>query len=145
LARPTVPRVNSLPPVEALSPFDPELIRKMHVLHNNARIENRRQLIELNDELCQVAQSYAELLQMYARSAHNLDGWVDHRLTRAGYRFVKCSENLATAGPLVDHEMVFRKWMRSPRHQKNVLGPYREMGIGHSGMMWVVVYASPQR
>jgi uncharacterized protein YkwD len=145
LARPSLPRGVRAAPVAPVPLLDPRLIREMHALHNDVRVSNRRQLIELSDELSRIAQAYAELLHDHGRSAHDLDGWVTNRLTRAGYKYVRCGENLATAGPLVDHEAVFRKWMNSPRHLANVLGPFREMGVGHYGTMWVIVFAMPQR
>jgi uncharacterized protein YkwD len=122
---------------------DERVIRQLHAMHNNARIDHKKPLLELSDDLSRVAQAYAILLQRTGRSAHDLDGLVSNRLARAGYRFAKCGENLANAGPLIDHESIFQQWLDSPNHLANMMGPFREMGIGYHGTMWVVVFATP--
>jgi uncharacterized protein YkwD len=41
------------------------------------------------------------------------------------------AENIAWGtGPLGSPRSIFRSWMRSSGHRANILGPYREIGIG---------------
>jgi uncharacterized protein YkwD len=53
--------------------------------------------------------------------------WVE----RSGYRARCLAENIAWgSGPLGSPRSIFANWMRSPGHRENILGPYRDIGIG---------------
>jgi len=53
--------------------------------------------------------------------------WFD----RVGYRGCREAENIAYAsGSYATPRTIFRLWMNSSGHRRNILGPYREIGIG---------------
>lgn len=53
--------------------------------------------------------------------------WFD----RVGYRGCREGENIAYAsGSYATPRAIFRLWMDSAGHRRNILGPYREVGIG---------------
>src|SRR5690242_6029521 len=53
--------------------------------------------------------------------------WFD----RVGYRGCREGENIAYAsGSYATPRTIFRLWMNSAGHRRNILGPYREIGIG---------------
>ena len=50
---------------------------------------------------------------------------------RVGYRGCREGENIAYAsGGYATPRTIFRLWMNSGGHRRNILGPYREIGIG---------------
>ena len=57
-----------------------------------------------------------------------------HRIHRTGYttgRRWTLGENLAWgAGSLASPEAIVHAWMESPAHRANVVGPFREVGVG---------------
>jgi uncharacterized protein YkwD len=53
--------------------------------------------------------------------------WID----RVGYRYCSAAENLAYAGGGdATPRTIFRLWMNSAGHRRNILGGYRDIGIG---------------
>lgn len=53
--------------------------------------------------------------------------WFD----RVGYRGCREGENIAYAsGSYATPRTIFKLWMNSAGHRRNILGPYREIGIG---------------
>lgn len=53
--------------------------------------------------------------------------WFD----RVGYRGCREGENIAYAtGSYATPRAIFKLWMHSAGHRRNILGPYREIGIG---------------
>jgi uncharacterized protein YkwD len=53
--------------------------------------------------------------------------WID----RVGYRYCSAAENIAYAGGgYATPRTIFRLWMNSPGHRRNILGGYRDIGIG---------------
>jgi uncharacterized protein YkwD len=53
--------------------------------------------------------------------------WIE----RSGYRGGCLAENIAWgSGPLASVRSIFRNWMHSAGHRRNILGPYVEIGIG---------------
>lgn len=53
--------------------------------------------------------------------------WFD----RVGYRGCREGENIAYAGGShATPRTIFKLWMRSSGHRRNILGPYRDIGIG---------------
>jgi uncharacterized protein YkwD len=50
---------------------------------------------------------------------------------RSGYRGCREGENIAYAGgSYATPRTIFKLWMNSSGHRRNILGPYREIGIG---------------
>jgi uncharacterized protein YkwD len=53
--------------------------------------------------------------------------WFD----RVGYRYCSAAENIAYAsGGSAAPRTIFGLWMNSAGHRRNILGPYRDLGIG---------------
>jgi uncharacterized protein YkwD len=53
--------------------------------------------------------------------------WIE----RAGYRGCREGENIAYGGGrYATASSIFRRWMRSSGHRRNILGPYVDIGIG---------------
>ncbi|HEX5984249.1 MAG TPA: CAP domain-containing protein [Solirubrobacterales bacterium] len=53
--------------------------------------------------------------------------WIE----RVGYRACSAAENIAWGtGALGTPRSIFRAWMRSPGHRRNILGDYEDIGIG---------------
>jgi uncharacterized protein YkwD len=53
--------------------------------------------------------------------------WFD----QVGYRYCSAAENIAYAsGGSATPRIIFRLWMNSAGHRRNILGPYRDIGIG---------------
>jgi uncharacterized protein YkwD len=54
-----------------------------------------------------------------------------HWIERTDYDGCRLGENLAYgSGSAATPESIFRSWMESPDHRRNILGPYGEIGIG---------------
>jgi uncharacterized protein YkwD len=52
-------------------------------------------------------------------------------MERFGYDFCGAAENIAWGtGSLGTPRSIFRSWMRSSGHRRNILGPYEDTGIG---------------
>ncbi|MGE0759053.1 MAG: CAP domain-containing protein [Pirellulaceae bacterium] len=149
---PPVTPIQPAPPLSRRTPTpptdDPQYFAfEMHQLHNEARRNLGLPLLALHDQLTRVAGDYAHTLYRMGRLDHTLDGTVQTRLDRAGYRFLYCGENLAWEGPLsgiAGVRATFRGWQDSPRHGRKIANSnYREMGIAKRGVVWVVVFAAP--
>lgn len=117
----------------------PEVDNMFH-LHNDYRVEHNKGLLELDEDLCKVAQDYATLLERTGQFRHNADGTVSSRLRRAGIRFNSCGENLAKVGPVWTDQDIMNMWQNSPGHRRNILGNYKRIGIGKSGLIWCVIF-----
>jgi len=71
------------------------------------------------------------------------------RATRAGYRWGRIGENVATGQPSA--ELAVASWLESPRHCANLMDPaYTEMGIGlaadpgnAAAMYWAQLLGTP--
>ncbi|ETP72503.1 Cysteine-rich secretory protein family [Lachnospiraceae bacterium JC7] len=82
----------------------------------------------INDTLSKVAMDRAEELSRYY-SHSRPDGTKCFSLMKEqGYTYRKAAENIAYGQMSVDQ--VFDAWLNSSGHRKNILGDFREMGIG---------------
>ena len=133
--------------------IDPAMQRLVD-LTNAARRDAGLPSLAVSPALMGVAASYSEV--QAAQGAINHTGpdgssFAD-RISRGGYRWSVCAENLAAGygGP----DEVFAAWMDSPGHRANILNPnVREIGVGQThrpddpGRMynyWVMVLAAPR-
>lgn len=62
------------------------------------------------------------------------------RILEAGYRWSAVAENAAQGSTAIQVEQM---WEGHPPHAQNILGPYRHMGVGRAGNMWVVDFGAP--
>lgn len=61
------------------------------------------------------------------------------RLSHSGHLRSGMAENVGVGTTL---RSVVRAWMRSPEHRRNLLGPYRQAGVGvdkAAGLFWVTL------
>ncbi len=71
---------------------------------------------------------------------------------RVGYRGCREGENIAYgSGDYATPRSIFRMWMRSTGHRRNILGPYEDIGIGlrigtlegdHGAHVWTQEFGS---
>jgi uncharacterized protein YkwD len=61
------------------------------------------------------------------------------RIENAEYIWTKCAENIAYTSTL-DADEVVKMWMDSEGHKKNILGDYKDIGIGIVKKDWRVYY-----
>jgi uncharacterized protein YkwD len=129
----------------------------IHQLHNDARRKAGLPLLALSEQLSKVAQGYANFLYANQETArevisagdpkgHNLDGGnVQTRVNVSGYRWSLIGENIAWSGALSTETQVMDAWIKSEVHKRNIMGAFSEIGIGHAGPAWVVVYAARKK
>lgn len=137
----------------APAPVAPEQQRMLDLI-NAARREAGLTPVTISGSLTAVAASYSAVQAAQGGINHTgPDGsTLGGRITRAGYSWAACAENLAAGYPGVDE--VFASWMNSAGHRANILKPnMREIGIGHTRRdddpkrffdYWVLVLAAPR-
>jgi len=93
--------------------------------------------LRLNDRLSLAAERHARDMVVRSYFSHDAPGGADFvdRIRRTGYvssaRSWRVGENLAWgSGELASPRSVVERWMASPGHRANVLGPFREVGYG---------------
>lgn len=95
-----------------------------------------------NSQLNNAAQAHSNWMQANQRMTHDENGEpFTARLIRAGYHYRNAGENIA-AGQRTP-EAVFKAWMNSPGHKRNILNPaFRDVGFGRAGNYWTVNFGS---
>ena len=54
-----------------------------------------------------------------------------HWIERSGYRGCRMGENIAYgSGSFATPRSIFKSWMNSSGHRRNILGPFTDVGIG---------------
>ena len=137
------------PPVS----LDPKLQRVVD-LTNEARRNAGLGPLSVSGALAAVAQEYSRVQASRSSISHTgPDGSrPQDRVSRGGYQWSYCSENLAAGFGSQDE--VFASWMSNGGHRANILSPQaREIGVGHTwrgddpagfGDYWVMVLAAPR-
>ncbi len=133
-------------PAEAPVPVDPAEAAR---IISSVRAENGLGPVTVSAQLNAIAQNYANVLAAKGAVAHDLDGRLQDRLSRAGYTVLIAGENIGggyrSIGEAFDH------WEHSPPHLANLLlPPYTKIGIATSFNMsspyrtfWVLILALP--
>lgn len=100
--------------------------------HNIERSRRHLSPVQLNVLLSEAAQTQADDMSRRDKMSHRgADGSSPfERIARAGYQASAAAENVAFGFQRVDEVMA--GWMRSPGHRRNILGPYREVGVGYA-------------
>jgi len=150
------------------APFPPEalrdeaaVLRRLLVLANEARAESRRcgnvlfgaaAPLTTSPALTQAARTHAaDLARRDVTTHEGRDGsGPADRISRAGYRWRRVAENVASG--ILDGDEAMRGWIASPGHCANLMTPdFTETGIAFvtapatSGRVyWVQVFAVPQ-
>jgi uncharacterized protein YkwD len=126
-------------------------LQRLVDLVNAARQNAGLGQVTTSGRLMVIAGSYSRVQAAQGNISHTgPDGaHIGERLSRGGYNWSVCGENLA-AGPASPDE-VFGMWMNSPGHRGVILNPkVREIGVGwtqRSGAMsnyWVLMVAAPR-
>lgn len=78
-----------------------------------------------------------------------------HWIERSGYEGCRMGENIAYgSGRFATPHSIFRMWMRSSGHRRNILGSYEDIGIGlkvgelrgnRGAHVWTQQFGSPCR
>lgn len=101
-------------------------------LHNERREQAGLKPLELDPLLSKAAEAHAVDMAERAEMSHTGgDGSSPfQRIERAGFKFQRAAENVA-AGQRTATE-VMKAWIDSPGHRANILGDYRQLGVGRS-------------
>jgi uncharacterized protein YkwD len=144
---PTIPAASTTPiattPTTCTAPPQNLFYDRIVQLTNAERQKNNLAILQLATPLINAAQAHAEDMAAKNYFGHtSLDGsTVGDRLRRNGYTSAG-GENIAAGYDNPDS--VFQGWMASPGHRSNILGNWREIGVGFAnqasssyGTYWV--------
>jgi hypothetical protein len=115
------------------------------------RAANGLGAVTLDPELNRLAREQAQAMARAGRMGHTVDGPLDARARRAGYKYARIAENIAAGhDSLAD---VFAGWKDSRGHRKNMLMPEAtRMGIAVAQapssrfkVYWAMIVAEPAR
>ncbi len=124
-----------LPASEAADKDDPKgklsaVERKILDLTNEAREKEKLPPLKPNAVLARAAREHSANMARQGKMEHVLDDKTPaKRVDDAGYDYARTGENLAY-GKGIPVEDIFKAWMQSEAHRKNILGKYEEIGIG---------------
>lgn len=107
-------------------------------LHNKERKKRNKPRFRKHGALQRAATKYARVMKQNNHFSHTgLDGSSsDDRIRAEGFRGNATGENIAEGQRTVQE--VFRAWMRSPGHRRNIRrGFFDRIGFGKSGTYWV--------
>lgn len=142
-ARP--PRGAETPPH---APGEGDAARAVLDAHNAIRAARHLGPLAANAELDAAARAHADDMARRRKMSHRGgDGSSPFsRIERAGYSFKGAAENVAFG--FDDVAAVMDGWMRSAGHRRNILGPYREAGVGRAvdatgAAYWCVTFGTP--
>ena len=108
--------------------------KRMLTLHNQERHDWGLPAFCVHPALQKAAKAHSkEMIDMDYFSHNSFDGEsISDRLTRYGYDWSACAENIAWGtGSKGSPAYIFQSWMDSSGHQANILNSgYKEIGIG---------------
>jgi uncharacterized protein YkwD len=109
--------------------------KRLLTLHNNARRDHGLKPFCVSPALQRAARAHSEDMIQRDYFSHYTKGKNESacmRITNFGYQWSYCAENI---GYNTTPDGVFRSWMRSPGHRRNILnGKLHEIGLGaHTG------------
>lgn len=85
--------------------------------------------IRKDSQLTLCASNYAKLMAKKNIMSHNLGNTnAGQRMSLTGYNWWNWGENIAYGYP--NAKSVVNAWMNSPGHRANILGNYRDTGVG---------------
>ena len=103
----------------------------LHNVHNDARKTHGLEPLCVHPALQTAARAHSKDMIQHHYFSHYSQGNNEApctRIRRSGYAWSSCGENI---GHNATPEDLFRSWMRSSIHQRNILdGGFREIGIG---------------
>ncbi len=132
------------PPAPVPSPDLNTLVLRIIALHNKYRIEKGLFALIADARLMASAQAHATDMRVHHILSHTgSNGSTPFlRMSRAGYAWNMAAENIAEGQ--TTPEQVMAAWMNDPPHRQDIMGPYRNVGVGWDNNWWVVDFASPK-
>lgn len=108
--------------------------RRMLYRHNKARTSRDLKPLCIHPRLQRVAREHSRDMIRRDYFSHDTKGSGEsacERMREIGYRYKACGENIAFgSGDLGKPDRIFKSWMNSKGHRKNVLKPgFREVGL----------------
>ncbi len=99
-------------------------------LTNQRRAEYGRPAVRVSSALSTAAQRHSEWQARNATMSHTGSGGssAGQRIAATGYQACAWAENVAAGQP--DAQRVMGSWMNSSGHRANILGNYRDIGVG---------------
>jgi uncharacterized protein YkwD len=120
--------------LEMADPMEEPQLARMLELHNGERRARGLRGLLLNIDLADAAQRHAEDMLRRGYFSHtSQDGTLFYqRITREGYRYARCAENIAWgSGSRGSPDSIFRGWMMSSGHKTNIINVnLKEVGFG---------------
>ena len=114
-------------------------------LVNQEREEAGCSPVTVDDRLASAAQDHSQDQADMKKMTHTgSDGsTVGERATRAGYRWGKIGENVASG--TTSPERAMQLWMNSSAHRENILNcAFRHIGVGRVGGYWTQDFGTPR-
>ena len=118
-------------------------IDNLVTIHNDYRTSNGLSVFTVDSKLNSSAQAKADDMceknYWEHMSPDGIMSW--HLMTQAGYRYDRAGENLARN--FLSDQTMFDAWLNSPTHLANIIGDYKNIGIGRNycgGINYIVVH-----
>lgn len=109
-------------------------VELLESLTNQARVDAGLPLVTPREHLQDIAQQRADEMASGNWFSHDRPDGTDFltMLRDARVPFRDAAENLGRPNQLTEDDLrdMHARWMASPQHQNNVLGPYNNVGVG---------------
>jgi uncharacterized protein YkwD len=109
---------------------------KLVVMTNEYRVMMGRKAVEINVKLCKAARGHSTDMKEKGFFSHDspVPGKQTYQMRAAKEGTFAGSENIARTGPRA--EDAFWGWFTSDGHHKNMMAPWKQIGVGNNGEMW---------
>jgi uncharacterized protein YkwD len=118
--------------------------------HNQIRTAAKLPALEVNQRLQAAAQAHARDMAVRSKMSHEGSRGTRpiDRIKAQRYPYRRAGENIAAGYFSVDQLM--KGWMNSPRHKRNILGGFSQIGVGcaiaeDGKRYWCVTFGLPLR
>ena len=135
--------------IQQLDPYQTELLRLVNAqrakgCHCGSLKFLPAQPLSWNKQLEKASSIQADYLAKRKALTHKGQDGLDvrSRLSKANYRWRAYAENIAEG--YKSPQEVFKAWMDSPGHCKNIMGQYREMAVVRINDYWVQDFGIPK-
>lgn len=135
-------------PKSKSKPTADSLVKSLIEAHNEERAAADLPPLERNEQLEAAAEAHARDMAENEMMSHEGSDKSEpaERVERAGYHYRETAENVARGQRTVGE--VITGWMESPKHKKNILGPYSEIGVARvkskrGESYWCAVFGRP--
>ncbi len=109
---------------------------KLTVMTNEYRVMMGRKAVEINVKLCKAARGHSKDMKEKGFFSHDspVPGKQSFQMRAAKEGTFAGSENIARTGPRASD--AFWGWFTSDGHHKNMMAPWKQIGVGNDGEMW---------